>query len=407
MKYDYGTLGETVGGGEALITYRDELKRKISGGDLTIPEAGLAAVFSDAGLRKATEIHEKLGNVRHVFLIGIGGSSLGTEALYTALGSQVSLTVWDSLEEVSSGEVTDLLTAHNLTAADCAILIISKSGTTTETITNAATILSACESVWGEEETSARVVVISEEGSPLKRVSEEEGYTFCEHPHAVGGRFSVFSVVGLLPLTLLGYDVAAFLSGAQEKLAEEFEGKDAIVSALLSIEKEKGGNTLDTFVFGDELSVYAKWYRQLYSESIGKDGHGMVATISTPEDLHSVAQLYQSEGRKIYTQFHTILGGNEAQVPEEEILEALPYLSGKTYAQIGSALRDSVLSQYTKLGLSYTEFVLSRVSLEELGALMAFRMLETLYIAHALGVDPFTQANVEGYKDTLRTLLDS
>ncbi len=398
-----------------ISLYEETLRVAVDLQDLTVPEASLILPFLDHSddIRRAKE---QFGNIRHLFVVGIGGSSLGIEAVASAFpySATAVLTVFDTLSVARIEHTLSDIASHNISKDDIAICIISKSGSTTETITNAALLLSKLEAHFGES-IASRVAVITDKDSALDACAATNGYTRFYIPHAVGGRYSVFSAVGVIPLALLGIDVIMLLSGAKETISqildESDEGSEVVLKArAIAFFHEHGITTLDTFVFDSRLYAYALWRRQLLAESLGKSEdmvgtkgiYGPLPTASHVGDLHSVVQLYLSGARGIHTDFVTFETYDDAALPEHPLLAIIPALNGRHTLDISRALQNGVLDTYQEQKLSYSEYQLTKLSEYELGALMATNMLETMYVAKLLHLNAFDQPNVELYKKNMR-----
>lgn len=395
-----------------ISLYEESLRVAVDLQDLTVPEASLVLPFLDAraDIRRAKE---RFGNLKHLFVVGIGGSSLGIEAVASAFpySTTAALTVFDTLSVARIAHALSELKQRALSKDDIAICIISKSGSTTETITNAALLLSKLEAHYGES-LALRAMVITDKDSALDVCAQQNGYAIFYIPHAVGGRFSVFSAAGVIPLSLMGIDVSALLSGAKETIERILdEGGETVLKArAIASFHEHGITTLDTFVFDSRLFAYALWRRQLLAESLGKSEdivgtrgiYGPLPTASQVGDLHSVAQLYLSGARGIHTDFVTFEIYDDAPLPEHPLLAIIPALQGKHTTDISRALQSGVLETYEQQKLSFSEYQLAKLSLYELGALMATNMLETMYVAKLLHLNAFDQPNVELYKKNMR-----
>lgn len=404
--------------GEDFSLYRESLQMTVETRDVTEHEGALALPYLDTTMDRE-RVRKHLGEVSHVFLVGIGGSSLGTDAVFRAVsarGSDVVLTIFDTVSDARILRAVRMLAERKIPKDKVAIVIISKSGSTTETITNSALLLSALEKHYSDTMVS-RTVVITDDGSALDTLAQDIGYEVFHLPHAIGGRYSVFSNVGIIPLTLLRVDVDAFLRGAHEKIdALLLDGNtDAIhVAHLLARTRVRGITTLDTFVFDSPLKAYAEWRRQLLAESLGKSVDkkgaegvfGPLPTVSTAADLHSVAQLYLSGARCIHTDFITLKTYGDTTIPLHPLLKVIPYLEGKTTTDVSEALVRGVLEAYKDQKLSYSEYCLEAINEYEIGALMASNMLETMYAASCMNVDAFNQPNVELYKTKTRAKLE-
>lgn len=394
--------------------YREYIRVILNSHDVANPEAALA--FDPLTLRDALAATGNFRGHSQVLLCGIGGSSLGVEAVHDALGGEVSLHVIDAISPAKIQSVCARLQKANASLEDFVVVITSKSGSTTETIANAALLLSQLTLAYGEG-IKTRIIVITDRDTPLDLHAREQGYTVVTIPHAVGGRFSVFTAVGLVPLALLGHDVDALLRGAEDQALIEMEGElppSFIAAHLLARASERLITIYDTFVFDTGLRAYSLWRRQLVGESLGKskalDGRvgkfGPVPTVSTLVDLHSVGQLYLGGFRGIHTDFISLTNYEiSSQIPDTPIAALVPHISGASTTEITHAIYKGVTLSYVECHIPFNEYVLPEKTAYELGALMVFNMLETMYAAELLGIDAFDQPNVELYKKKTREAL--
>ncbi len=461
MRYDYtnAKLGESdiqhcI---DALDGYRKEIIERVVQKDYTAPEAALVTPFDHAHRERAEEISRTLGTVRHVVLVGIGGSSAGTEAVYQALRTKDSPTlhVLDVLNAEHLGVVIELVQAVSLT--DLAIVIVSKSGTTIETVANADALLSALKGVHGDA-LFARVVCVGDEGTPLAEYAKKRGAEYAVVPSSVGGRFSVFTAAGLVPLALLGVSIREFVVGAAEAvtasetddnfstLAQIFNGvlaitasmpqEDVVGSVATSLRntavREIGSLMASvTYVLraraGDRLHVlfaedarldgFLRWYQQLLAESLGKDTtvggvpltYGMAPLSMTPRELHSTAQLYLSGFKGAFTTFVQRDAEGEQDsysISTDECGAGISLADPRLYARIPHAIAEGVHRAYTKRGLPFSILNVGTLSPRVMGFLLAEKMIEVMYTAHLLKIDAFDQPHVELYKKEIRQVLD-
>jgi glucose-6-phosphate isomerase len=364
--------------------------------------------------------------LRYVIVIGIGGSSLGTEAVYHALRGTLDalsehlpkLIVLDTLSSLQLTGLDEILLAGNVFPDELLINIVSKSGTTTETISNAEYVLDMLTKRVGD--ISSRVVVTTDHGSPLWISAHERGYGQLAIPKHVGGRFSVFTPVGLFPLMLCGIDVVELLHGGAVMLEQEFGSDDihhlARRDAEAIFQAMKDGATIyNIFHFHPELEGLGKWERQLIAESLGKEydksgklvhaGITPIVTIGST-DLHSMAQLYLSGPRDKFTLFV------KAPMPTSRRVPTAPYLGdlvhgipGRSPDDIMQAIYGGVIKAYRALPLPYGEVSLPALSAFSLGMYLEWRMLTVILLAELMHVDPFDQPGVERYKTETRKLL--
>ncbi len=352
--------------------------------------------------------------VKHVVLVGIGGSSLGTEAIYHALRTPKSptLTVVDSIEHDSINEVSVLLTSVKQ-VSDIAVVIISKSGMTTETILNATQIMILLEKRYGVR-AYKQLVLIGNDDSPLVRIGREKGIRTCTLPKSIEGRFSVFSAIGVVPLTLLGIDMKSVLSGAREAMTTSHMKMTQQSAVVLASHAQSGCHTVNFFTFNERLRLVGMWYRQLLAESIGRTTTRSGAqfklqlqpTVTSSVDLHSVAELYLGGYRGVFTRFVYSQKTGTGSLPKKHwLIEQLPSLKGKSIASVKNAITHGVMEAYNDARLPYENIEISEIHAREIGLLMATLMSEIGYLAHMLNINPFIQPSVELYKTHVRKAL--
>jgi len=369
-------------------------------------------------------------SLKYVFVIGIGGSNLGTKAIYDALLGHFDAYDKDRFPKIFFLDTSDTktlqktLTFLNILQKEEEFLvnIVTKSGGTTETIANAEIVLGGVLNKFNDEGLK-RVVITSDAESLLTKSAKEKGIHTLSIPPLVGGRFSVFSAVGLFPLLCVGIDVEALLQGASDMLGrsldESISKNIAMQSAtVLYLLRRKGKIIHTSFIFHPELKSLGDWYRQLLAESIGKleDEKGnTVHTGITPEvsigstDLHSVAQLYLGGPKDKVTTFITVQKiGGIVSIPDERVFKnVIPSISGKTAEEIMKAILDGTKKAYIKGELPFMEAILEEVSAYEIGQFMQFKMCEIMYLAKLLNIDAFNQPSVEDYKVETKKILDS
>lgn len=394
-----------------LAAYRIELARIAREHDSSCHEYALVhAANSDvvSAVRGATK-HYK--GIKHVIVVGIGGSSLGLEAVHNVLGEQGSaLTVLDMIDPQAITTLTATLSKIKK-VSQLAICLISKSGTTTETLANSAVVLRMLEAQYGEA-VYKQLICIGDPGTPLAKTTKKLGATYIAMPVHIGGRYSVGTEVALVPLALLGHDIEAFTEGI--KAAGEPGAEEATAASALRLASYlRGGyRHYNFFAFEQRLYKLGAWYRQLAAESLGKhsdrDGKpftlGWVPTISTPVELHSVGQLYLSGFPGVYTEFVSI--DDNAADYKVGPTKLAPQLKKFSLTEIATALYGGVVGAYQAQGLPHRATVLSDNLPYALGYYMASAMRETMYIAHIFNVNAFDQPSVELYKEKTRSLLN-
>jgi len=364
--------------------------------------------------------------LKYIVVVGIGGSNLGTQAVYDALRGKLDFVTRNQpkiifLDTVSTNylhDLLDLLTHEVKSREEILINVISKSGSTTESIANFEFLMaSLMKNISGVEE---RVVVTTNYGSPLWISAQERGYGQLAIPESVGGRYSVFTHVGIFPLLLAGIDVVELLKGAQYMLEKNFGSNTDEHFArhnaeVIYGEMKRGVSILNIFHFNPELESLGKWERQLTAESLGKESDrsgreihaGITPIVSIGStDLHSMAQLYFGGPKDKFTMLIKSPEPSTRHIPNAMLLaDAHSGIKGSSPHSIMNAIYGGVVGAYQKLELPFAEVCLPSISAFSLGMYLEWRMLSVIYLAELMHVNPFDQPAVEHYKDKTRALL--
>ncbi len=349
-----------------------------------------------------------------VVLLGTGGSSLGARTLQALVGSDTSPRL-QVLENVDPVTVKRLLAGLDLARAG--LVVVSKSGSTPETLSQFLILLAAMEAALGRTALAERIVVVTEPvDSPLTRLVRDYGLACLDHDPDLGGRYSVLSVVGALPARILGLDVARLRAGAQAVLdatldaAAPEDAAPALGAAVAIGLAERRGLPMSVLLaYCDRLDPFVLWYRQLWAESLGKDGKGTtpVKALGTV-DQHSQLQLYLAgPADKAYTVLTVEAAGQGPEIPAALAEGAsLGYLAGRRlgdlFAAAGRATAETLVAERRPVRRLH----LPRLDEESLGALFMHFMLETIIAADLLGVEPFDQPAVEAGKRLTRKYLE-
>jgi glucose-6-phosphate isomerase len=348
------------------------------------------------------------GRLSDVIVMGTGGSSLGGQTLTaladTGFGPEAGGPRLHFLDNVDPHTVQALLRAVDLSR--CGLIAISKSGGTAETLAQVLVLLPALEAAVGGGALRDHAVVVTEPGDrALARVAARYGLTSFAHDPGIGGRFSVFSVVGALPGLIAGLDVGAFRKSAAEVLratleASRVEDAQPAVGAAIAVGllQERQVTQSVLFTYEDRLSYLGLWYRQLWAESLGKDGTGTtpIHAVGTA-DHHSQLQLYLGGPRdKMFTFVMPACAG-EGPAMDAEIGGAIgaDVLAGRRLGDLLDATARATAETLVRNGRPVRRLVIERVDEAALGALMMHFMLETIIAADLLGVNAFDQPAVE------------
>lgn len=367
-------------------------------------------------------------NLKYVFVCGMGGSVTGARAVYDAcFGYYDNLQIdrfpkmifADSLNGDFFAGVEKLIKKHASHPEEILLIIVSKSGNTPETVVQGEIIAKILkESVNGYKE---RIVVISDEDSPLAVFAGREEVASLSVPKLVGGRYSILSAAGLFPLSCTGLDINLLLGGALEArdngISQNVLNNQSLFSSLALFEAMKSGKVIhDLFFFHPALESLGKWCRALYSESLGKlknkDGKevraGFTTTVSIgPADLHSVIQLDLGGPKDKFTSFISASSSNNIKVERISGFQEENFsVYEKDTAEILSAIRSGVVAAYKKSDLPFLDINMGDITENSLGYFLMTKMMETVYLAELMKINAFDQPEVEIYKKGTRKMLE-
>lgn len=350
--------------------------------------------------------------VKHLILVGIGGSSLGTEAVYAALGQNaVTLTVLDTIAPYKLHQtLTELKKIKN--PKHLAVCVVSKSGGTTETLANAAVLLAELEAQFSTEKLFPQVVFIGDKDSTLATYAKKVGSRYLAMPKIIGGRYSVATAVGLVPLAILGYNTDDFIAGFLDSGEEKYEIEATANATRLALYHSLKYPHYNFFAFDPRLEKLGAWYRQLMAESLGKETDvtgkiqkfSLVPSLSTPTELHSTGQLYLSGTTKTYTDFVSLDDTvYDFKIPKTSKLAA--NLKKFSHHDIATALYGGVIGAYQSKKLPFRATIFEDNLTYSLGLFMGIRLREVMYTAKLLKLNAFDQPNVELYKIKTKEIL--
>ncbi len=357
--------------------------------------------------------------IRHrastLVIVGIGGSYLGTRAILESLRSPFDRSDMEILyagHHLDGEYLASLLSA--LDSRDFAINVISKSGTTTEPAIAFRLLRHAAESRYGIDEARRRIVATTDERrGALRALANSEGYDTFVIPDAVGGRFSVLTPVGLLPLAIAGIDIEALVDGARQMrariLASEGEGNPAVAYAALRTALAGSGKTIELLATMEpRLAFLGEWWKQLFGECEGKEGKGIFpASVAYTTDLHSLGQYVQDGQRILFETFLAI-----ATKPIDVVIpttvddgDGLNYLAGTSLAHVNEQARRGTLAAHVTGKVPCSTITLPDAGAHALGQAIYFFEYAVALSGHALGINPFDQPGVEEYKKNMFRLL--
>lgn len=361
-------------------------------------------------------------NCEVVIVAGIGGSYLGARAVIEAMSNSF---LW--LQEKKAGQPTILFAGHNigedylyeltefLKDKKFGVINISKSGTTTETALAFRLLKKQCEEQRGKEMARKVIVAVTDAKKGAARVTaDKEGYKSFIIPDNVGGRFSVLTPVGLLPIAVAGIDIDQLVAGARKMeevcAAESLTENPAALYAATRNELYRNGKKIEILVnFQPKLHYFMEWWKQLYGESEGKDGKGIYpSSVDFSTDLHSMGQWIQEGERTI---FETVVSvetpSHELHVPsDEENLDGLNFLAGKRVDEVNKMAELGTQLAHVDGGVPNMRISVPALNEYYLGQLIYFFEKACGISGYLLEVNPFNQPGVEAYKKNMFALLN-
>ncbi len=364
---------------------------------------------------------ELLRKKSEVFVvIGIGGSYLGARAVIEALSHQFSSLINNENNthivyaghNMSEEYMVELL--ELLDNKDYSMAVISKSGTTTEPAVAFRILKNHIENKYGKEEARTRIVAITDkERGALKTLANTEGYKTYIVPDNVGGRYSVLTPVGLLPIAVAGIDIEKLMDGAlaMENYCKENQNSDNVVAqyAIARQALYHSGKTNEILVsYEPRMQYIAEWWKQLYGESEGKDGKGIFpASDIFTTDLHSMGQYIQEGLRNL---FETIISvknpTKEIRIPmADNDLDQLNYIAGKRLSEVNHTAETATILAHVDGGVPNIVIQIPDISATTIGELIYFFEMGCALSGYMLEVNPFDQPGVEAYKKNMFALL--
>ena len=354
-----------------------------------------------------------------VVVIGIGGSYLGAKAAIEALSHSFSsllglqgpkvVFAGENLSEDYTAELLDLLQTRN-----AACVVISKSGTTTEPAVAFRLVKQHLEDTYGKEEACSRIVAITDKArGALKSLANQEGYKTFVIEDNIGGRFSVLTPVGLVPIALAGFDIEAMVRGAKDAekaLADRSADNPAVRYAAMRNLLYDQGKKVELFAsFHPKMQYLGEWLKQLFGESEGKDGKGIFpASVIFTTDLHSMGQYIQDGERMLFETVITVENAQrEVSIPrDEQDLDGLNYLAGKRVEHCNRMAQLGTRMAHIDGGVPNIDIRIEQLDEYHLGQLFYFFEKVCGISAYVLGVNPFNQPGVEAYKKNMFKLLE-
>jgi len=407
---------------EIEIAYKELLSKTGKGNDflgwIDLPDQISTELIEDIQL-----IAKKINLNSEIFVvIGIGGSYLGARAIIDALShhfvqlqdERKSPLILYAGQNISEDYLCDLIGILN--KKDYSLAVISKSGTTTEPAIAFRLLKEHLEKKYGREEAVKRIFAITDSNrGALKELANIEGYKTYDIPDDVGGRYSVLTPVGLLPIAVAGYDIKAFINGAKSMKKEllygstSFDSNPATQYAIVRNLLYQKGFTNEIMVnYEPRLFYFTEWWKQLYGESEGKENKGIFpAGVGFTTDLHSMGQYIQEGIRNLFETVISVENSNkELKIPKnDEDLDKLNYISGKRISSVNHMAEIGTTLAHVDGGVPNIQIRVPEISEFVLGQLVFFFEFACALSGYLLKVNPFDQPGVEAYKSNMFALL--
>ncbi len=354
-----------------------------------------------------------------LIVIGIGGSYLGARAAIEFLKGPYFNSLRKNAPEIyftgnsiSGSDLSDILALCE--GKNVSVNIISKSGTTTEPAIAFRVFRKLLEEKYGEEEAAKRIYCTTDkERGTLKALADEKGYECFVVPDDVGGRFSVLTAVGLLPIAAAGADIDKLMTGAKNGMVKynnpDMYANDCYTYAALRNAFYRKGKSIEMLVsYEPRFTMMSEWFKQLFGESEGKDNKGIFpASVTFSTDLHSMGQFIQDGSRLMFETVVTFSESDKDVVIEEEDNngDGLNFLAGKNMSFVNSKAFEGTVLAHTDGGVPNLIINVDKPDEENLGELIYFFEKACAVSGYMLGVNPFDQPGVESYKKNMFALL--
>jgi len=429
VTYDYSKASFFISDEEVkimskiILDAKEQLVTKTGAGNSFLGWIDLPEDYDKIEFDRILKAADKIKEDSEVLLvIGIGGSYLGARAaieflrhnFYNNISREIRKTpeIYFVGNNISSTYIKHLIQV--IGKRDFSINMISKSGTTTEPAIAFRVFKKMLEEKYGKTEAAKRIYATTDKArGALKNLATEEGYESFVVPDDVGGRFSVLTAVGLLPIAVSGADISKLIEGAQagRKLALEtsFEENDALkYAAIRNILFRKGKSIEIMANYEPSVHFVSEWWKQLYGESEGKDQKGIFpASVDLTTDLHSMGQFIQDGSRNLFETVINIEKSREEIIlgKEEVDLDGLNYLAGQSVDFVNKSAMNGTILAHTDGNVPNTVISIPEVNEYYLGQLFYFFEFACGVSGYVLGVNPFNQPGVESYKKNMFALL--
>ena len=405
---------------QQVFTAHDTIESKSGLGNDFLGWVNLPFDYDKEEFARIKAAADKIKNDTDILIvIGIGGSYLGARAAIEFLKGQYYNSVRKGVPEIyfagnsiSGSNLADLISMCE--GKRVSVNIISKSGTTTEPAVAFRVFRKYLEEHYGETEAAKRIYCTTDKArGTLKKLADEKSYECFVVPDDVGGRFSVLTAVGLLPIAAAGADIDMLMKGAQDAVKDysvkDIEKNPCYMYAALRNAFYRKGKSVEMLVsYEPRFTMMSEWFKQLFGESEGKDNKGIFpASVTFSTDLHSMGQFIQ-DGSRIMFETVVTIGDNGKDITiekEENDGDGLNFLAGKPMSFVNEKAFEGTVLAHTDGGVPNLVISLDKADEENLGRLIYFFEKACAVSGYMLGVNPFDQPGVESYKKNMFALL--
>ena len=364
-------------------------------------------ILSDENLLEETKkiSHQFREKKEKIIIFGTGGSNLGARALNNIiLNNNISLEFYDNIDPINFEK-----NFQNINFDTTGFLVISKSGTTPETLSQFSCIYQKSIELSKVKEFCSNTLIITEfKESPLYRIAKDNNCLLLEHHKDIGGRYSIFSNVGIVPAIISGLNINELFNGASEVIYNINKYKPYDLGRYLTQKENLKFTNNVLMTYSDSLYFFLKLYLQLWAESIGKKNKGITAIHSVgTTDQHSQLQLYLDGPKDKYFTFITTDHSNKGMKINNEIFKntSINYFQDKTMGDLMQAEQLATIETFKLNNFSFREIYIPKIDEKNLGKLISFSIIETIASCIYLDVDPFDQPAVEQGKKLTKTYL--
>ena len=399
--------------GKKVFPYIKEIQKKLEKNHYQFPEEFINLPFDEDLIEKIEKMGEKYQalNPGLIVIIGIGGSNLGTMALWYTLAPEKDVLFAETVDPTYLAQIFKKMEEVYSQGKNILVFLVSKSGTTIESVANFGAIIGRLKRLYKDWQNY--VVAITDPGTPLFEYAKKNKIDSISIPPSIGGRYSVLTPVGLLPAKVFGLNIRDIMVGARsvvkDSLSLNMKKNYALQNAATVFLNLKAKKTIyNLFIFSPRLKYVGQWWRQIIAESLGKDGKGITPIVSLgTTDLHSVTQLYLDGPKDKFTTFVSVKDfGRDFKISGEiELFRLAKGLEGRTIEEVMSIIFQAVEKSYKKQKLPYTECILNSISEESLGAFFQLKMIEAAFLGYLLKVNPYNEPAVDIYKAEMRKIL--